>query len=96
MGIQKVSYNFVKIAALDGVSAGSMVDVLAVVKDAQAVSQFRSNKTQKDLTKKDMTLVDNSGASVRRRSLLWSFVCVPAWPFLPTSLFLLCSLACFF
>jgi hypothetical protein len=63
--IKKVQYNFVEIGKLQMHAANSMVDVIAVVKEAGPVSHFTS-KAGKDLTKKDLTLVDQSAVTVRR------------------------------
>jgi replication factor A1 len=63
--IQTQSFEFVKIADLERVEAEKNVDLLAVVQEIGEVQNLTSKKTGKELQKADLTLVDDTGASVR-------------------------------
>lgn len=62
--IEKQSYDFVKIAALEGIEANKNVDVLAVVKSVSEPANLISKKTGSELTKCDLVLVDDSGVEI--------------------------------
>jgi replication factor A1 len=62
--IQRQTYNFVKIADVEAVEAGKMVDVLAVVKFVGEPANLISKKNGQELTKCDATLVDDSGVEI--------------------------------
>lgn len=65
-GVGGTKYDFVKIADLGKADEGALVDVLAIVKAADDVSEVISQKLGgKALTKRDVTLVDESGVDVR-------------------------------
>jgi len=59
-----IKYNFVELAALESVQKDSTCDVLAVVKEASQCSEITS-KMGRPLTKRELTLVDRSGVSIR-------------------------------
>ena len=40
-------------------------DVIGIVKDTQELSVVRSKQTQKEVKKRDLTLVDNGGVVIR-------------------------------
>ena len=65
-GIGGTKYDFVKISALEQADEGQVIDVLAVVKTAEDCAEVVSQKLGgKTLTKRDVTLVDESGVDVR-------------------------------
>ena len=63
-GVQRISYVRTTIARLEQLQADSRVDIVAVVQEAGPCTDFTSKKG-KDLTKRELTLADDSGASVR-------------------------------
>lgn len=63
--IPTIHYNFVPIANLASAKKDDIVDVIAVIKDAGEVSQITTKTTQKQLSKREMTVIDTSKASVR-------------------------------
>ena len=62
--IQKQVYKLTKIAQLESVEANKNVDVLAIVKQVGEVTNLISKKTGQELTKCDLTLVDDSGVEI--------------------------------
>jgi replication factor A1 len=62
--IQAHIYDFSKIAALESVEAGKIVDILAVVKTVGEPTSIISKKTGQELVKCDMTIVDDSGTEI--------------------------------
>lgn len=63
--IQKNLYNFVEsIAHIESVEANKMIDVIAVVKSVGEPTTLMSKKTGNELTKCDLTLVDDSGVEI--------------------------------
>jgi replication factor A1 len=62
--IQEQLYDFIKLDALENTEANKTVDVLAVVRQVGEPATLTSKKTGKDLTKCDLTLVDNTGVEV--------------------------------
>lgn len=62
--IQAQLYDFVKLAALEDTEAGKVVDVLCVVKTVAEPVQLVSKKSGQDLTKCDLTVVDDSGVDI--------------------------------
>ncbi|KAJ7182582.1 hypothetical protein C8R43DRAFT_911065, partial [Mycena crocata] len=60
-----VKYNFVQLGELEAQSKDSTCDVLAVVKDVAELSEITSKSTNRQVTKRELTLVDKSGFSVR-------------------------------
>lgn len=63
--IASVSYTIVKISQLPDIPVQSVVDVLGVVKSATDVSTILSKKQGKELFKRELVLMDDSGADVR-------------------------------
>mmetsp|Transcript_6784 Transcript_6784/g.14694 ORF Transcript_6784/g.14694 Transcript_6784/m.14694 type:complete len:645 (+) Transcript_6784:208-2142(+) len=59
------SYEFMKIAGLEGVDPNSYVDILAVVKHVEEPSTIVSKKSGKELIKCEMILEDDSAAEVK-------------------------------
>jgi len=63
--IQRNRYDFVpSIASLEQVEANKNVDLLAIVKTVGEPTTLMSKKTGNELTKCDLTLVDDSGAEI--------------------------------
>jgi len=62
--IQEQLYDFTKIAALENTEANNSVDVLAVVKNVGEPATLISKKSGQELTKCDLTLVDNTGVEI--------------------------------
>ncbi|CAG8983163.1 hypothetical protein HYALB_00010311 [Hymenoscyphus albidus] len=63
--IPQVRYNFTNIANLQEIDKDSTIDVIGVLKDIAEVNQIVSKSTQKPYDKRELTLVDDSGYSVR-------------------------------
>lgn len=63
--VPQVRYNFTTINDLQNVEKDSNVDLIAILKDAAEISQITSKTTQKPYDKRELTLVDDSGYSVR-------------------------------
>jgi replication factor A1 len=74
--IQKQSFEFVKIADLERVEAEKNVDIIAVVQEIGEVQNLTSKRTGKELQKAELTLLDDTGASVRLT--LWGAEAVSA------------------
>lgn len=63
--IQRNLYDFVpSIAHIEGVEANKTIDVLAIVKTVGDPTTLMSKKTGNELTKCDLTLVDDSGVEI--------------------------------
>ncbi|KAF8516769.1 replication factor-a protein [Gautieria morchelliformis] len=60
-----IKYNFVELKDLETVAKDSICDVIGVVKDAHELGEIISKSTQKTIPKRELTLVDRSGFSVR-------------------------------
>lgn len=63
--VPQVRYNFTNIGLLNDIEKDSTIDVIGVLKEVQEVSQIVSKSTQKPFDKRELTLVDDSGYSVR-------------------------------
>jgi len=63
--VPQVRFNFCNIEELQSVEKDSTVDIVGVLKDVQEVSQIISKSTQKPYDKRELTLVDSTGYSVR-------------------------------
>jgi len=62
--IQKQTYEFVKIAAIEQAQPNSNVDVLAIVKAVSEPANLISKRTGQELTKCDLILVDDTGVEI--------------------------------
>ncbi|KAF8582281.1 replication factor-a protein [Ramaria rubella] len=60
-----VKYNFVELKDLESITKDSICDVIGVVKEAHELGEITSKSTQKTIAKRELTLVDRSGFSVR-------------------------------
>ncbi|KAF9200590.1 Replication factor A protein 1 [Haplosporangium sp. Z 27] len=63
--VPEMRYNFVDISSLANVNEKETVDVIAIVKDVGEVTSNISQKTNRPVTKRDLTLVDNTGFTAR-------------------------------
>ncbi|KAL3443796.1 hypothetical protein BJX65DRAFT_284436 [Aspergillus insuetus] len=63
--VPQVRFNFTTIGDLQSVEKDTTIDVIGVLKEVGETTQIRSKSTQKPYDKRDLTLVDNTGYSVR-------------------------------
>ncbi|KAI5303743.1 Replication factor A protein 1 [Ascosphaera pollenicola] len=63
--VPQVKFDFTPLSDLQTVEPGSTTDVIGVLKDAGDVSQIVSKASGKPFDKRELTLVDNTGFSVR-------------------------------
>jgi replication factor A1 len=63
--VPQVRYNFTNIGGLQDIKKDSTIDVIGVLKEVAEVTQITSKTTQKPFDKRELTLVDDSGYSVR-------------------------------
>jgi replication factor A1 len=63
--VPQVRFNFTTIGGLQTVEKDSTVDIIGVVKEIGEISQIKSKTTQKPYDKRDLTLVDESGYSIK-------------------------------
>lgn len=63
--IPEVLYSFVPISKMVDNKKDDIVDVIGIVKECGELSEITVKSTQKQLTKRDLTLVDTSSASIR-------------------------------
>ncbi|KAG8158463.1 hypothetical protein KVR01_011585 [Diaporthe batatas] len=63
--VPQVRFNFCGIEELGKVEKDTTVDVVGILKDVEGVVSFQSKATQKDYEKRELTIVDDSGFSVR-------------------------------
>lgn len=64
MSIPKLRYDFISIAEIADKSADSAVDIIGIVKEASEATKLVSRTTNRELVKRDITLVDRSNASI--------------------------------
>ncbi|KAL9980927.1 hypothetical protein ACROYT_G009569 [Oculina patagonica] len=64
-----IQYNFIQIGDLSNVNADSLVDVLGIVISCDDVTQITTKTTNRQVSKRDITLLDRSEKSVR--ATLW-------------------------
>ena len=63
--IPSIRFNFVGIDKLTELEKDSIVDVIGIVKDFDEITQVTSRTTQKQIPKRDVTLIDTSSRTVR-------------------------------
>ncbi|KAI9828236.1 MAG: Replication factor A protein 1 [Phylliscum demangeonii] len=63
--VPQVRFNFTSISDLQTVEKDTTIDTIAVLKEVGVVSQITSKSTSKPYDKRELTLVDNTGYSVR-------------------------------
>lgn len=64
-GVPQVRFNFTNIADLQTVEKDTTIDTIGVLKEVGETSQIVSKTTSKPYDKRDLTLVDNTGYSVK-------------------------------
>ncbi|KIM49387.1 hypothetical protein M413DRAFT_438571 [Hebeloma cylindrosporum] len=60
-----IKYNFVPLDALESLNKDAICDVIGIVKEASPLGEITSSKLNRQLVKRDLTLVDKTGFSVR-------------------------------
>lgn len=63
--IPKVHYAFVQISKIIDKQKDDVLDVIGIVKECGELTEITAKSTQKQLIKRDLTLVDTSSASIR-------------------------------
>jgi len=63
--VPQIRYNFTNIGALQDIEKDSTIDVIGVLKEVAELSQITSKTSGKPFDKRDLTLVDDSGFSVK-------------------------------
>ncbi|BFZ57974.1 Replication factor A protein 1 [Savitreella phatthalungensis] len=63
--VPDIKYQFVELADLEKVDKDAVVDVIGVIKDTGEVGQITSKTTNKPFDKRELTIVDKTGYSVR-------------------------------
>ncbi|CBY01885.1 hypothetical protein IAQ61_006485 [Plenodomus lingam] len=61
----QIRFNFTKIGDLDSVEKDSTIDTIGVLKEVGEVATITSKNTNKDFSKRELTLADDSQTSVR-------------------------------
>uniref|UniRef100_A0AAG5CXQ0 Replication protein A subunit n=1 Tax=Anopheles atroparvus TaxID=41427 RepID=A0AAG5CXQ0_ANOAO len=61
----EIQYNFVPISQIANLEPNSMVDIIGMCKEASEVVQFTAKTSGRELRKREITLVDDSKASVQ-------------------------------
>lgn len=61
----QIKYNFTTIGQLQDIEKDTTIDIIGVLKEVGEVNQIVSKTTQKPFDKRELTLVDDSGYSVR-------------------------------
>lgn len=64
-GVPKVSYNFTTLADLQTVEKDTTIDCIGILSEVGEVSEIVSKTTSKPYSKRELTLVDNTGFNVR-------------------------------
>ncbi|KAK3174820.1 hypothetical protein OEA41_002066 [Lepraria neglecta] len=64
-GVPQVRFNFTNIADLQTVEKDTTIDTIGILKEVGETSQITSKTTSKPYDKRELTLVDNTGYSVR-------------------------------
>lgn len=64
-GVPQVRFNFTSVSDLQTVEKDTTIDVIGVLKEVAETSQIVSKTTNKPYDKRELTLVDNTGYSVR-------------------------------
>ncbi|EDR14355.1 uncharacterized protein LACBIDRAFT_182415 [Laccaria bicolor S238N-H82] len=63
--VPMIKYSFVPLSGLQDLEKDSVCDVIGVVKEVSALSEITSKATNRQIPKRELTLVDKSGFSVR-------------------------------
>lgn len=62
--IPRISYDFIPIAEINEKSAESIVDIIGICKEASEATKLVAKSSGRELTKRELTLVDRSHASI--------------------------------
>jgi replication factor A1 len=63
--VPQVKYNFTQISDLQSVEKDATIDLIGVLREVGETNQITSKTTSKPYDKRDLTLVDNTGYSIR-------------------------------
>jgi replication factor A1 len=63
--VPQIRFNFTSIGDLQNVEKDSLIDTIGVLKEVAEVTEITSKTTNKPYSKRELTLVDNTGFSVR-------------------------------
>lgn len=63
--VPQIKYNFVNIGALQDIEKDSTIDAIGILKEVGELGQITSKNSGKPFDKRELTLVDDSGYSVR-------------------------------
>ncbi|KAK5083667.1 Replication factor A protein 1 [Lithohypha guttulata] len=63
--VPQIRFNFTTISDLESIDKDTTIDVIGILKDVGEVNQITSKTTSKPYDKRELTLVDDSGYSVR-------------------------------
>jgi len=63
--IKAMHFDFIKLADIENMELQSNVDIIGVVKDFQPVTSLTAKSSGRELFKRDLTVVDDSGVAVR-------------------------------
>jgi replication factor A1 len=63
--VPKVKYHFSNVGDLQSIDKDTTIDIIGVLKEVAEMSQIVSKSTQKPFDKRDLTIVDDSGYSVK-------------------------------
>ncbi|TVY35706.1 Replication factor A protein [Lachnellula subtilissima] len=63
--VPQIKFNFTNIASLQEIDKDTTIDILGVLKDVAEVSEITSKSTHRPYSKREITLVDQSGYSVK-------------------------------
>ncbi|KAG8623072.1 hypothetical protein KVT40_008048 [Elsinoe batatas] len=64
-GVPQVTYNFTKLADLDSVEKDTTIDCVGILQGVGEVSEVVSKTTSKPFSKRELTIADNTGYSIR-------------------------------
>ena len=66
--VPQVKYSFVPISSVAELAVGALIDVIGVCKEVSDIQNFTSRTTNREMTKRDVILVDQSKTSVLSRA----------------------------
>ncbi|CAE6447482.1 unnamed protein product [Rhizoctonia solani] len=63
--VPKIQFNFTELSQLDSIEKDAVIDVLGVVTEVKPIDTINAKSTGKTVSKRDITIADKSGSSVR-------------------------------
>ncbi|CUA67759.1 Replication factor A protein 1 [Rhizoctonia solani] len=63
--VPKIQFNFTELSQLDSIDKDAVIDVLGVVTEVKPIDTINAKATGKTVSKRDITIADKSGSSVR-------------------------------